>query len=107
MTTDTATFVMPFGKHKSKPLAEIPKPYLRWVVDNVETLYPETREAINAHLAAPGSAAERQGTSSPRKPRATRKAKDAPSAACAHCGLAGSAGRPLVHADCASDNVPF
>jgi len=29
-------FTMPFGKHKGKPVSEIPESYLNWLIDNVE-----------------------------------------------------------------------
>ena len=31
---------MPFGKHKGKPLVEVPKSYLRWLKENCELREP-------------------------------------------------------------------
>jgi hypothetical protein len=31
---------MPFGKHRGKPVAELPLGYLRWLVDNVDLREP-------------------------------------------------------------------
>lgn len=33
LSTKPATFRMPFGKHAGKPLADVPKDYIRWLID--------------------------------------------------------------------------
>ena len=40
---------MPFGKHKGKPLDEIPKDYLLWIRENI-TLGQHLAECIDAVL---------------------------------------------------------
>ena len=44
-------FVLSFGRHKGKPLKEIPVSYLLWTLDNFEDLWPQTRRAIERYLA--------------------------------------------------------
>jgi len=41
-----------FGKHRGKPLADIPADYLIWVLRNCSRLNPYTREAIEGFLRA-------------------------------------------------------
>lgn len=41
---------MPFGKHRGKQLSEIPDSYLMWILDNVESLSPTLRYAIELRL---------------------------------------------------------
>ena len=41
---------MPFGKYKGRPLSSVPDDYLLWVLDNVESLSPTLRRAIEARL---------------------------------------------------------
>jgi hypothetical protein len=107
----TDTFVMPFGKHKGKPLAEVPAGYLTWLLENVPDLYPKTREAIEAFVRPHDATEQPPPTSDAPRRQATRqpRAKAEPTAAtCAVCGLGGSVARPLVHASCANDGeVPF
>jgi hypothetical protein len=44
--------VMPFGKHRGSPVAEVPVPCPRWVLKNDDmSLYPGLRPAIRAILA--------------------------------------------------------
>jgi exodeoxyribonuclease X len=38
--------VMPFGTHKGKLLTEIPKSYLQWMLNNMDNIQPDLREAI-------------------------------------------------------------
>src|SRR5262245_15099421 len=45
---------MPFGMHKGKPVAEVPVPYLRWVIRTVERLSPDLETAILVELRARG-----------------------------------------------------
>jgi hypothetical protein len=40
---------MPFGKHKGRPLAGIPKPYLEWAIEKC-TLRPLLRAQVQAVL---------------------------------------------------------
>lgn len=40
---------MPFGRHKGKPLREIPAEYLEWLL-NLDTLRPELRAAVMHEL---------------------------------------------------------
>ena len=42
--------MMPFGKHKGRPLSEIDATYLLWLLDNVTTLDRALRRAIERHL---------------------------------------------------------
>jgi hypothetical protein len=41
---------MPFGKYRNCQLESIPRDYLLWVLDNVETLSPTLREEIESIL---------------------------------------------------------
>lgn len=41
---------MPFGKHEGKPIEQVPRDYLRWVLLNVKVLEPPLREAITNRL---------------------------------------------------------
>lgn len=108
-------FAMPFGKHKGKTLDQVPAGYLGWLLDNVESMYPETRRAIETYLGrapstpAPASEVQRDPASQPaRRPRQRTPAdipRDAPR--CDRCGQPASPTRPLIHADCVTDEVPF
>jgi Putative quorum-sensing-regulated virulence factor len=44
-----------FGKHKGKPIADIPRDYLQWSLENVASLSLEQQNAIRLILAAEGS----------------------------------------------------
>ncbi len=102
---------MPFGKYRGRPIAELPRPYLQWVLDNVADLYPDTREAIVGALRGPQG--ELAGGSAPARrslPRRHRARQEPDSEGCEHicgrCGLRDD--RPLVHVACAGeDEVPF
>lgn len=39
-----------FGKHKGKEIHDLPKPYLRWLRDNILDLDEHHKQAINAGL---------------------------------------------------------
>lgn len=41
---------MPWGKHKGKPLSEIPRDYLQWALANATLVTPELREQIESVL---------------------------------------------------------
>lgn len=41
---------MPFGKHRSKPLADLPKDYVRWALKNIDNLEPDLRVSLEAVL---------------------------------------------------------
>jgi hypothetical protein len=43
-------FVLGFGRHRGKPLKEVPISYLLWILDNFEDLWPQTRKAIEKYL---------------------------------------------------------
>lgn len=110
MTTTTAagSFVMGFGKHRGETLAAIPRGYLHWILENVGNLHAETRAAIETYLGEPATL---PGTDAPRpekKKRATRRSSEgAPKPTCGICGQPGTTARPLVHAACATEDVPF
>lgn len=100
---------MPFGKYKGVSLSEIPAGYLTWTL-GLPNLYPETRAAIEAYLGRPVSAPSGEGQAAEpaaRRPAPRRAAAPAPAAECSICGLAGTKERPLVHARCVDDGVPF
>lgn len=42
--------VMPFGKHRGTPIKDVPKDYLRWILDNVQVLEPTLKAKIEARL---------------------------------------------------------
>jgi hypothetical protein len=42
--------VMPFGRHKGKPLSQVPADYLDWLRRNGESLDMDLRDAIDSHL---------------------------------------------------------
>lgn len=42
--------IMPFGKHKGREVADLPRTYLEWLLTKVE-LRPETRAAVESALA--------------------------------------------------------
>jgi uncharacterized protein (DUF3820 family) len=44
------TVVLGFGKHRGKPLKQIPADYLLWVLENCTRLSFSTREAIKNYL---------------------------------------------------------
>lgn len=110
MAAPAADFILPFGKlHKGKPLSAIPKAYLIWCLDNMTSMYPDTRAAIETYvgrsMTLPGT--ERPATERKRSPRASTPSAEAPTPRCHLCGGAATDGRPLVHEACAKDDVPF
>lgn len=42
--------VTPFGKHRGTPFSEVPKPYLRWMRENMKDLDQDMRYTIDLHL---------------------------------------------------------
>ena len=53
------TFLMPFGSHEGKPLAEVPIDYLRWIA-TIPALRPHVRVPIANFLAVRDSEAGRK-----------------------------------------------
>lgn len=113
-----AAFIMPFGMHKGKTLDRVPTGYLRWVLENVPALYPETRRAIEDFVRQPAGGPQepqepQESPSTPARGSAPRRPRSSPAegkaaATCGICGLSPTPKRPLVHAACASDHeVPF
>lgn len=43
-------FIFPFGKHKGKPISEVPADYLKWCLTNMQRLDPKTKAAIEGTL---------------------------------------------------------
>lgn len=41
---------MPFGKHRGKALADLPKDYVRWALKNIDNLEPDLRVSLEAVL---------------------------------------------------------
>lgn len=41
---------MPFGKHKGKPLTDVPSDYLLWVYENKDDLYGNLKTYIEDNL---------------------------------------------------------
>lgn len=106
--SNAADFVMPFGRHQGRPLSTVPRGYLHWLLDNAKDLRPETRQAITAYLgtASPPTPPPEQDPTTRIRGERKRRAVDPPT--CGRCGLPGSKARPLVHADCATDQeIPF
>ena len=58
---------MPFGKHEGKPIRDIPEPYLRWVLREIQDLDPWLRRVIGESL-----------ESRHREQRGQRQQQDAP-----------------------------
>src|SRR5207245_11467446 len=104
---------MPFGKHRGTPLSELPGGYLRWL----GTKLADWREPLRSELAT--EIERRNGqtlprvvdgptpTPAPRVPARRRAAESPTSAVCDVCGLGPTAQKPLLHASCLTDAVPF
>lgn len=65
---------MPFGKHAGEEIANVPRPYLSWALENMDDMKPELRAAIESTLrdTAPPPAKEPSRT----KPRNTTAGGD-------------------------------
>jgi hypothetical protein len=48
-----SVWYMPFGKYRDRPLAEVPKSYLQWLVSTATNLSPDLRAAIQDVLEPP------------------------------------------------------
>jgi hypothetical protein len=105
--------MMPFGKHRGTPLSELPGGYVDWLSSKLI----EWREPFRSELAA--EIERRNGRTLPGMERPTpdaaprgakpHRAAAAPASTtvCDVCGLGPTAQRPLVHASCVNDEVPF
>jgi hypothetical protein len=104
---------MPFGKYRGTLLSELPGDYLDWLASKLD----EWREPFHSALAA--ELARRKGSSTATaanggiraparrgSPRLNTLELPAPMV-CDVCGLGPTDRRPLVHASCVSDEVPF
>lgn len=49
-TTDGPDMLMPWGKHRGKPLKDVPRSYLEWVSQNADAASDELKDAIKAVL---------------------------------------------------------
>ena len=64
--------VMPWGKHKGKPLDQVPRDYLNWAVRNADHMSPELRAQIEQNLGMfPGST-----TPPPPDPKEVKRIKE-------------------------------
>ncbi len=105
---------MPFGRHRGAPLSELPDRYVEWLGGKLDEWREPFRSALAVELARRNGAtlpgvANGAPTSSPRRESARRRAREQQDAAvnCSICGLGPTAARPLVHANCVTDEVPF
>lgn len=49
-TSDQPLSVMPFGKYRGQPIAQLPKPYVKWILANVSALRPNLIKALQLRL---------------------------------------------------------
>jgi putative quorum-sensing-regulated virulence factor len=106
---------MPFGKYRSTPLSELPGAYVDWLGEKLSEWREPFRSALAAELERrKGTSRQSEGgvTTPPRRSRAKGRQHHAPPepgvvATCDVCGLRPTAERPLVHADCVHNGVPF
>src|SRR5262245_37965099 len=120
--------LMPWGKWRGKPLHEIPRGYLSWVLREATSLSPDLRVAIQTALHGEVVVPQREpgddtadllggapaSTTSPRprgrKGRMTSAPRERVVAHinCHRCGGSSVDGRPMLHVDCIDkDDVPF
>jgi Putative quorum-sensing-regulated virulence factor len=104
---------MPFGKHRGVPLSELPGGYLAWLGGKLDDWREPFRSVLAAELARrsgetlPGVANDSPQTPAPRAPARRRASESPASTVCDVCGLGPTAQKPLVHASCVTDEVPF
>jgi putative quorum-sensing-regulated virulence factor len=106
---------IPFGRYRGRPITEVDNGYLHWLHEKLDEWQPSLREAIIAERARrkdlpssdPAPAQASLVTPQPPPRRVPHREIAPPSATCARCGLGASVTRPLVHASCANDEVPF
>jgi hypothetical protein len=97
---------MPFGKYKGTPLSQLDGGYLHWLASKLDEWQPPLRDAIVAERArrkglAPAADPPTPSSTPPKHPATSAVA------VCDVCGLRATAARPLVHAVCATAEVPF
>jgi len=106
---------MPLGKYRGTLLGELPPGYLDWLGSKLDTWREPFHSALAAEItrrkgnststtangATPASA--RQARTTIRRPTAEHPA----SVVCDVCALGLTGQRPLVHASCLNDEVPF
>ena len=58
--TDTNLFRISFGKHKGKPLKDIPLTYLDWLIGEkfMKEKFPNIKDIIEMYLSAPSTKKE-------------------------------------------------
>jgi hypothetical protein len=111
--------LMPFGKYKNRPLAEVPSGYLEWLT-TTELRDPlrasvvaelERRKAITSSTTSSTTPSDnaKSGPRAPRRRSPSRQASELPAPACDICGLGATAQKPLVHERCLEqkNEVPF
>src|SRR5438128_2221772 len=104
---------MPFGRFKGTPIRELPAAYFAWLSGKLDEWRDPFRSALAAELARRNgatqpSAVNNRPTFPARRSAPRRSAPELPvSATCDICGLGPTANRPLVHANCIDDEVPF
>jgi hypothetical protein len=104
---------MPFGKHRGAPLSELPGGYLNWLADKLDEWRDPFRSALAAELerrkgpTLPGVATAPPATAAPPTAARRRAAESQAPTVCDICGLGPTADRPLVHASCVTDEMPF
>jgi hypothetical protein len=105
---------MRFGKHRGVPLTKLSGGYLDWLGSKLDEWREPFRSELTIELERRKGAASLLGTkgattTSARRPRSHRRHSSTPPppAVCDICGLVPTVQRPLVHASCLNDEVPF
>jgi hypothetical protein len=62
---ESGDYVLPFGKYAGKPLSQIDRNYLQWSLDNLTSIRPDTRSAIQNYLQNKPSPAPTPARSTP------------------------------------------